>query len=61
MAKKWIQNSGMQKGKLHRRLGVPEDQTIPDTKLQAAAHSPNTSLRREAVLAQTLKHLHRGR
>lgn len=36
---KWIQKATdpKKKGQLHKDLGVPEDQTIPDSKLRAAA------------------------
>ena len=39
------------KGKLHRALGVPMDQTIPVRKIEKAAHSKSPSLRREANFA----------
>jgi len=55
---KFIQGMHMQKGALHRQLGVPEGEKIPAGKLQAAAHSENPTLRRRAVLAETLKGMH---
>jgi hypothetical protein len=41
-------------GSLHRALGVPEDQTIPQSKIAAAASSDNPDLRRKAQFARTL-------
>ena len=57
---KWIQDAlpSSSKGKLHRRLGVPQDKKIPDKKLNKAAHSKNPSLKKEANLAKTLKSFH---
>jgi hypothetical protein len=61
MAKKdeWIQSTGISKpgskGKLHRALGVALDKKIPEKKLMKATHSKNPTLKKEAVLAETLK------
>lgn len=57
MAKgKWMQETfSHNKGKLHRRLGVPEGQKIPESKLESAANSRDPSLRKEVVLAKTGK------
>lgn len=33
--KKWIQKTDMKKGALHKKLGVPEDETIPKSKLKS--------------------------
>ena len=41
-------------GALHRALGVPQDQTIPQSKIAAAANSDNPDLRRKAQFARTL-------
>ena len=58
---KWIQNSinPENKGALHRALGVPEGEKIPEKKLQKAEHSKNSTLRKRANLAETLKRFHR--
>jgi hypothetical protein len=54
--KKWMQEAfGKNPGKLHRRLGVPEGQKIPASKLASAANSKDPSLRKEAALAKTGK------
>lgn len=57
MAGKWIQKAlpPKSKGKLHRKLGVPMGKKIPEKKLEKAEHSKNPKLRKEAVLAKTLR------
>lgn len=54
MAKNWIAGATQNKGALHRQLGVPEGQTIPPAKLDAAAQAGGL-LGRRARLAETLK------
>ena len=49
---------GGEKGKLHREMGIPEGQKIPEDKLNAAAHSPDKEKRRDAIRAQTMKKWH---
>ncbi len=56
MAKKWIQGAIKNPGALHAQLGVPQGQTIPTKKLNAAAKKGG-KLGRRARLAQTLKTL----
>ena len=54
--RKWMQQAfSKHPGRLHRRLHVPEGKRIPSSKLRAAAHSSDPSLRREAALAKTGK------
>lgn len=57
--KKWIQEAlgPKSKGKLHKKLGVPEGKKIPEAKLKKAEKSKSPSLRKEAVLAETLKRI----
>lgn len=57
MAEKFIQKMHMKKGALHRDLGVPQSQKIPAKKLKKAEHSKNPTVRKRAVLAETLKHM----
>ena len=57
MAEKWIQKAIKHPGKLHRELGVPQGEKIPAKKLKKAEHSKNSTIRREANLAKTLKKL----
>ena len=44
MAEKWMQDVGRGKaeGRLHRALGIPEDQEIPLTRLRAATKPDRT-------------------
>lgn len=57
----WIAGATKHKGALHRNLGVPEGQKIPDSKIKAAEHSKSPKIRKEANLAETLKHIHKGK
>ena len=54
MAEKFIQNMHMKKGALHKELHVPEGKKIPKAKIKKAEHSKNPTLRKRAVLAETL-------
>lgn len=57
--KKWISGAVAEgKGKLHRKLGVPEGDKIPEEKLNEALHSKDKAERKEAQLAKTLKKFH---
>jgi len=56
---KWIQGAIKHPGALHRQLGVPEDEPIPAKKLTAAKHSSNPTERKRAILAETLKKMHK--
>ena len=60
MAKKWIQGMHMEKGALHRQLGVPQGQKIPQAMKEKAAHSSSPTLARRARLALTLGKLRKG-
>lgn len=57
MAKKWIQKAIKKPGALHEELHVPEGKKIPASKLKKAEHSKNPTLKKRAVLAETLKGL----
>ncbi len=54
----WIAGAIKRPGALHRALGVPREDPIPQKKLIAATHSDNPRVRREAALAKTLKGFH---
>lgn len=56
---KWIQEAikPEKKGALHKALGVAKGETIPAKKLEKATHSKNPTLKKRAVLAETLKGL----
>jgi len=54
----WIQEAvGKNPGGLHRSLGIPEGQKIPEKRIIRAEHSDNERTRRQANLAATLEHL----
>jgi hypothetical protein len=44
----------LRKGGLHKALQVPEDETIPAEKLEAAKHSDNEHVRHMANFASTM-------
>jgi len=46
-------------GGLHRALGIPEDEKIPESRLEAAMHSKNDHLRHMADLAHTMEGWHK--
>lgn len=54
--KKWIQNAlkNLHKGILHEELGLKPKQKIPPKLLAKAARSKNQTIRRQAILAETL-------
>lgn len=43
-------------GGLHRALHVPENETIPKERIEAATHSDNTHVAHMANMAQTMSH-----
>lgn len=51
---------GGEKGKLHRELGVLEDEKIPQERLAAAEHSDNPETRRDAIRAKTMEGWNHG-
>jgi hypothetical protein len=56
MAKdKWISGAIKHPGKLHKELGISPGKKIPEKKLEKAEHSKNPTIKKEAVLAETLK------
>jgi len=56
LGKDWIAGATKNKGGLHRSLGVPEGEDIPDSKIEAAAKKKGR-VGRQARLAETLKGL----
>jgi|GEM_PF-6587987 len=62
---RWVKkkdwNPGGKKGKLHRELGIPEDETIPKERLEQATRSRNPEIRRDAIRAETMEHWHHGK
>lgn len=60
MAKeKWIQDAIKKPGALRKSLGVKKGEKIPESKLRKAEHSENPKTRKRAVLAETLKKMHK--
>lgn len=57
MAKKWIQSAIKKPGALHKELGIPKGEKIPEKKLNAAAKKGG-KLGQRARLAKTLKKMH---
>lgn len=53
--KKWIQSAIKHPGALRKELHVKEGEKIPASKLKKAEHSKNPTLKKRAVLAETLK------
>lgn len=51
---------GGSKGKLHRKLGIPEGQKIPEKRLNQASHSADPGTRRMAIRAKTMKKWNHG-
>ncbi len=60
---RWIEEaaSGRHRGYLHRAVGVPEGEPIPDAALAKAARSSNPRLRAAVVRARTLERLGKHR
>lgn len=54
----WIAGAIKKPGALHESLGVPEGKKIPSAKIEAAARSNNPTLKKRAILAQTLSKFH---
>lgn len=60
MAKeKFIQKAIQHPGALRKSLHVKDGEKIPTAKLKKAEHSKNPTLRKRAVLAETLKKMHK--
>lgn len=53
----FIKDAVKSPGSLHRALGVPRGQKIPNSALSKAAKSQSATLKRKANLAKTLKGL----
>lgn len=59
MAEKWIQKAIKKPGALRKSLHVKKGEKIPASKLKKAEHSKNPKLRKRAILAETLKKMHK--
>lgn len=54
----WIDKAIKHPGALHKELGVPEGQKIPEDKLEEAEHSDNPEEKKRAEFAEELKGFH---
>jgi len=59
MAEKWIQKAIKKPGALRESLHVKKGEKIPESKLKKAEHSKNPITKKRAVLAETLKKMHK--
>jgi hypothetical protein len=57
LQEKWIQAMHMKKGALRKSLKVKAGQAIPESRLDKAAKSKNSTLRRRAALAKTFANM----
>lgn len=55
--KKWIQKAIKHPGALRKELHVKKGEKIPEKKLEKAEHSKNPRMRKQAVMAKTLRGL----
>lgn len=60
-SKKWISGAIKHPGAFHKELDVKIGKKIPEVKLEKAEHSKNPKLKKRAVLAETLKKMHKGK
>lgn len=59
MAKNWIQGAIKKPGALRKTLHAKKGEPIPEAKLKKAEHSKNPTTRKRAILAETLKKMHK--
>lgn len=57
MAEKFIQKAIKHPGALRKSLHIKKGEKIPEKKLEKAEKSKNPTMRKRAVLAETLKHM----
>lgn len=57
--KEWIKDAIKKPGALRKSLDVKEGENIPESKLKKAEHSKNPKTKKRAVLAETLKKMHK--
>jgi hypothetical protein len=53
--------SHLNHGALHRHLGIPEGETIPEDKLESAANSDNPHVAKMANMAKAMRGWHKGK
>jgi len=59
MEKHWIQDAIKKPGSLRKSLHVKKGKDIPESKLKKAEHSKNPKTKKRAILAETLKKMHK--
>ncbi len=59
MAEKWIQKAIKKPGALKKSLHVKKGEKIPEKKLEKAEHSKNPKTKKRAILAKTLRKMHK--
>lgn len=57
--KHFIKEAIKHPGALRKSLHVKKGEKIPEKKLEKAEHSKNPTTRKRAVLAETLRHMHK--
>ena len=50
----------VEKGGLHKDLGIPLDEPIGQARIEKAEHSSNPRIKRRAISAMGLTHMHKG-
>lgn len=60
-AEKWIQDAVKNPGDLHKKLHVPEDEKIPESKIEEAEESGSKDLKEKAQFAENVKGLGKGK
>lgn len=55
MAKNWIKGAVEHPGALRKALNVKKGEKIPEAKLKKAEESKNPTMRKRAILAETLR------
>ena len=55
MSENFIKDAIKKPGALRKTLGIKKGETISEAKLEKAEHSKNPRIKKEAVLARTLK------
>lgn len=50
----------VKEGALHSMLHVPQGEKIGESRMKAASHSKNPTLRKRAIAGLGLSHMHRG-
>jgi hypothetical protein len=59
MSEKWIQKAIKKPGALRKSFHVRKGENIPEKKLEKAEHSKNPKTKKRAILAKTLRKMHK--